>query len=108
VTVAVQTPLGLSYSATVLKQKLSPVFLTYQSGSQTYAMAVHLDGSTVGPLGPSSRLAVPGDTIEIFGTRFRETNPPVTSAPEVFPASPTSLPAAMSIGGVSATVEWAA
>ena len=73
--VQVTTPQGASYAGTVLKQKLSPAFFTYQSGTTSYVAAVHLDGTLVGPTGPSSRPAVPGEVIEIYGTGFGPTNP---------------------------------
>ena len=45
----VTTPQGGSYAGTVLKQKLSPAFFTYQSGTTSYAATVHLDGTLVWP-----------------------------------------------------------
>lgn len=69
------TPQGLGYAGTVVKQKLSPGFFTYQSGTTTYVAAVHLDGTLAGPAGPSSRPAVPGEVIEVYGTGFGPTNP---------------------------------
>lgn len=91
----------------MLKQKLSPGLFTYQSGSTRYAAAVHLDGTLVGPAGPSSRPAAPGEVIEIYGTGLGATTPAMPTAQLVSQASPTTLPVTMTIGGVNAEVQWA-
>ena len=107
VQVQVMTPQGARYGATVLKQKLSPAFFTYQSGAASYVAAVHLDGLLVGPAGPSSRPAVPGEIIQIFGTGFGPTNPAVPTSQLVSQPAPQSSPAVVTIGGVNAQVQWA-
>ena len=107
VQVQVVTPPGTSYTGTVLKQKLSPAFFTYPSGTTTYVVAVHLDGSLVGPAGPSSRPVVPGETIEIYGTGFGATNPAMPTSQLISQPAPLSSPATVSIGGVNAAVQWA-
>lgn len=107
VPVQVATPQGTSYAATVLKQKLSPGFFTYQSGTTTYVAAVHLDGSLVGQMGTSSRPAVPGEVIEIYGTDFGPTSPATATSQLVSQPAPLAWPAAVSVGGVNATVQWA-
>jgi uncharacterized protein (TIGR03437 family) len=107
VQVQVTTPQGPSYSGTTLKQKLSPAFFTYQSGTTTYVAAVHLDGTLVGPAGPSSRPAVPGEVIEIYGTGFGPTNPTSPTAQLVSQPAPLNLPATVTLGGVNAQVQWA-
>lgn len=107
VPVQVTTPQGPSYAGTVLKQKLSPAFFTYQSGATSYAAAVHLDGTLVGPGGASSRPAVPGEVIEIYGTGFGATTPAMPTAQLVSQAAPTALPVTMTIGGMTAEVQWA-
>lgn len=66
-----------------------------------------LDGTLVGPLGPSSRPAAAGEVIELYGTGFGATTP-MTSTSQMFSqAAPLALPASVSIGGVPATVQWA-
>jgi uncharacterized protein (TIGR03437 family) len=107
VPVQVTTPQGASYAGTVLKQKLSPALFTYPFGTNTYAAAVHLDGTLVGPAGPSSRPAAPGEEIEIYGTGFGATAPATPTGPLVSQPAPTALPVTMTIGGVSAEVHWA-
>ncbi len=107
VQVQVTTPQGPSYSGTVLKQKRSPAFFTYQSGTTTYAAAVHLDGTLVGPAGPSSRPAIPGEVIEIYGTGFGPTNPGLPTSQLISQPALLNVPATVMIGGVEAEVQWA-
>ncbi len=107
VQVQVTTPQGPSDAGTVLKQKASPAFFTYQSGTTTYIAALHLDGTLVGPAGPSARPAVPGEVIEIYGTGFGPTSPVAPTSQLVAQPAPLSLPATVVIGGVNAPVQWA-
>jgi uncharacterized protein (TIGR03437 family) len=107
VQVEVTTSRGASYAGTVLKQKLSPALFAYQSGTTNYAAAVHLDGTLVGPLGPSSRPAAAGEVIELYGTGFGATTPVTSTSQLVSQSAPLALPASVSIGGVPATVQWA-
>jgi uncharacterized protein (TIGR03437 family) len=107
VQVVVTTPQGPSYSATVLKQKLSPALFTYQSGTATYAAALHMDGTLVGPAGPSSRPAAAGEVIEIYGTGFGATSPATPTSQLVSQRAALALPASVSVGGVAAQVLWA-
>jgi uncharacterized protein (TIGR03437 family) len=107
VQVQVTTPQGASYAGTVLKQKLSPAFFTYQSGTTSYVVAVHTDGTLVGPAGPSSRPAVPSEIIEIYATSFGATNPALPTSQLVSQPAPLVLPATVSVGGVNAPVQWA-
>lgn len=107
VEVQVTTPQGASYPGTVLKQRLSPAFFTYQSGTTSYVAAVHLDGSLVGPSGPSSRPAVPGEVIEIYGAGLGPTNPASPTSQLVAQPATVSLPATVTVGGVNALVQWA-
>lgn len=107
VQVQVTTSQGPSYAGTVLKQRLSPAFFAYQSGTTSYVAAVHLDGTLVGPAGPSSRPAVPGEVVEIYGTGFGPTNPASPTAQLVSQPAPLNLPATVTIGGVDAQVQFA-
>jgi uncharacterized protein (TIGR03437 family) len=107
VQVQATTPQGASYSASVLKQAASPAFFTYQSGATNYVAAIHLDGTLVGPGGPSSRPAVPGEVIEIYGSGFGRTNPVTPTSQLVAQPAQLNLPAQVTIGGVSAQVQWA-
>jgi uncharacterized protein (TIGR03437 family) len=106
VPVQVTASQGASYTGTVLKQRVSPAFFTYVSGTTIYAVAVHSDGSLVGPAGPSSRPAVPGEVIEIYGTGFGTTDPAMPTSQLVSQPAPLPLPATVSIGGLNAAVQW--
>jgi uncharacterized protein (TIGR03437 family) len=105
--VLVTTPQGTSYAGTVLKQQLSPAFFTYQSASISYVAAVHLDGTLVGPIGPSSRPAIPGEIIEMYGTGFGATNPALPTSQLVSQPARLVWPATVSVGGINAAVQWA-
>jgi uncharacterized protein (TIGR03437 family) len=107
VQVQVNTPQGASYAGMVLMQKSSPGLFTWQSGTTSYAAAIHLDGTLVGPAGPSSRPAVPGEVIEIYGTGFGATTPAMPSGQLISQPAPTVLAVTMAIGGVTAEVQWA-
>jgi len=107
VPVQVTTPQGPSYPGTAVKQRLSPAFFTYQSGTTTYVAAVHLDGTLVGPAGPASRPATPGEVIEVYGTGFGPTTPSSPTSQLVAQPAPVSLPATVTIGGANAQVHWA-
>jgi uncharacterized protein (TIGR03437 family) len=107
VQVQVTTPRGPSYAGTVLKQKASPAFFAYHSGATSYVAALHLDGTLVGPAGPSSRPAAPGEVIEIYGTGFGPTNPAVPTAQLIAEPSLLSAPATVTIAGMDAQVLWA-
>jgi uncharacterized protein (TIGR03437 family) len=113
VQVQVTTPSGASCSATVLKQALAPAFFTSASAFNSppdgveYVVAHHQDGTAVGPAGPSSRPATPGETIEVFGTGFGATTP-ATPAGEIVSAALVAVSPTVTIGGVKADVIWAA
>jgi uncharacterized protein (TIGR03437 family) len=113
VEVQVKTPQGASYAATALKQAMSPAFFASSSafnptaGEPDYVVAMHQDGSAVGPVGPSSRPAAPGETIELYGTGFGETIPATPAGQIVSPAL-LAFPPTVTIGGGSAEVLWAA
>jgi len=107
VPIQVKTPQGTSYPATVLKQRMSPGLFPYQSGGTTYAVAVHLDGTLVGPSALSARPASPGEIIAIYATGFGPTTPPMPTAQLIPAAAPTQLQVSMTIGGAPADVQWA-
>jgi len=107
VQVQVTTSQGPSYGGTVLKERLSPAFFTYQSGMKNYVAALHTDGTLVGPTGPSSRPAIAGEVIAIYGTGFGATSPTTLTSQLVSQPAPLAAPAIVSIGGVNAVVQWA-
>jgi len=93
VTVQVTTPQGGASTGTALKQKEAPEFFAYQSGGTKYVAALHVDGTLVGPAGPSSRPAAPGEVIEIYGTGFGPANPAALTSQLVSQPAPLGLPA---------------
>ena len=107
VPIQVTTAQGSSYAGAVLKQKLSPGLFSYPSGKINYAAAIHLDGTLVGPTGPTSRPAAPGEVIEIYGTGFGATAPAMPTSQLVSQAAPTTLLVTITIGDVAAEVQWA-
>lgn len=107
VPVQVTTPQGASYTGNVLKQKSSPGLFTYQSGTTSYAAAVHRDGTLVAPAGSFSRPAVAGEVIEVFGTGFGATSPVASTSQLISQPAATAFPVTMTIGGAAAEVQWA-
>jgi len=107
VAVQVTTPQGASYPGSVLKQRLAPAFFTSQTGTTNYVVALHQDGTMVGPSGPSSRPAKPGEVIKIHGTGFGATAPPSPASMVVVHPMVLALPVTVSIGGTNAQVQWA-
>jgi uncharacterized protein (TIGR03437 family) len=106
VEVQVTAPQGKSYSSTVLKQKATPAFFQYYAGTANHVVATHLDGTLVGPNGPGSRPASPGEIIVMWGTGFGPTTPPTPTSQLVTQAAVTALPVSVSVGGLAAEVLW--
>lgn len=68
-------PSGIA-AATVNLQPLAPALFPVVVGGTTYAAAVGLDGSIIGPPGlAGTRMAKSGETLELYGTGFGDTNP---------------------------------
>jgi len=115
VPVEVITPDGTSPAATVTQQALMPALFAFPQQGYRYAAAVHnADGSLVGPVGLIPGVAVtparPGEWVQLYGTGFGPTNPPVPAG--VLLAQPATLagfPAELQvrIGGLNAEVYWA-
>ena len=106
VSVQVTTPQGQSYPGTVMLQKLAPELFTWAQGSITYAAAEHADGSLIGPAGSLQPAAV-GEVIELYGTGFGPTSPQIPVSQAEFPPAILAAPVTVTVGGVSAQVEWA-
>lgn len=110
VQVVVTNSLG-SVTGNATLQKYAPGFFTFKN---KYAAAVHTDGAYVAPAGffgdtVASRPAEPNEVIEIFGTGFGPTTPPVPAGVIVSESAPiTDLSLlGLTIGGVTATVQYA-
>jgi uncharacterized protein (TIGR03437 family) len=111
VSVEVDTPDGRSNQFMIQKQPLSPALFLFDQGGRKYAAAVYNDGTYVGPAnlipGVTSRPAVPGDVILLFGTGFGVTNPVASSAFLVAQPAPLSAPVTIRIGNTLANVAFA-
>jgi uncharacterized protein (TIGR03437 family) len=106
VTVQVKTPQGQSYPGTVMLQRLAPELFTWAAGSMTYAAAEHANGALIGPSGPLQPAAV-GEVIELYGTGFGPTSPPIPMSQAAFAPAILAAPVSAAIGGVAAQVQWA-
>jgi uncharacterized protein (TIGR03437 family) len=84
----------------------------FQQGN--YVAAIHLDGAYVAPVGyfgdaVASRPAQPGEAIQLFGTGFGPTTPPIAAGQLVDAPAILTNPGQLSvqIGGANASVLWA-
>jgi uncharacterized protein (TIGR03437 family) len=81
VSVVVTTPAGDSAPFTVKRVEASPAFYTpFAQNNRLFVTAVALDGTLIGKVGVDSRVsraARPGETIQLFGTGFGDTDPEV-------------------------------
>ena len=104
----------LSEAAVAYVEPILPAFFTFSPLNGKYAAALHLDSSPVGPAnlfatGKAARPAKPGNVIQVFGTGFGPTNPPVDPSKLFQGAAPLvdrDL-LTVTIGGVPATVGFA-
>lgn len=104
----------VSQSAVGYLTETLPAFFTFGPMSGKYAAAVHLDAAPVGPsdlfsTGTPARPAKAGEVIQIFGTGFGATNPPVDPSRLFQGAAPLVDFEGLEIlvGGVKATVGFA-
>jgi uncharacterized protein (TIGR03437 family) len=110
--VQVQNRGGLSNSYMADARLISPTLWTLPAPNDRYVVALHTDGSIVGPpdlYGPGlpSRPALPGETLLLYGTGFGPTTPAV-AAGTTFSGNPLVVgPLQVSIGGVTAPVLFA-
>lgn len=115
VVVSVNGQVSASFSATL--QNLAPAFFAWYPGTADngkYLVATHLNGTNVGKLnlfpsaGPNfTTPATPGETIEVYGTGFGPTSPPIAAGIEtdkVYNLSPTPT---ATVGGLPAAVAFA-
>jgi uncharacterized protein (TIGR03437 family) len=111
VPVEVDTPDGRSVPITIQKQPLSPELFLFDQGGRKYAAAVYPDGTYVGTPnlipGKTSRPAVPGEVILLFGTGFGPADPPSSAAALVSQPSVLRAPVTIRIGNVVANVAFA-
>ncbi len=97
--------------ATAKLQTYAPAFFTIGGN---YVAAVHDDGTLIAPAGSFgndviSRPAIPGETVEMFGTGFGPTVPQVSTT-SVYQGAATLVdppPLHITVGGVAANVTFA-
>lgn len=113
VEVKVTTPGG---SAATFAQlgRYAPGLFAFSPESNRYAAAVHAGGALAAKAdlfggSPAPRPARPGDVIELYGTGFGPTNPPVAAGEVVMVPAPLADLSALRIriGSVEARVLWA-
>jgi uncharacterized protein (TIGR03437 family) len=111
--VTVTTALGASVPLPVTVLAIFPAVFTIDPNNK-YAAAVHLDGTLVGRPGlfgtnAITRPAAPGETIQIYGTGFGPTNPPLTQDQLIQAAVPLADAAnwQAQIGAASAPIGFA-
>ena len=111
VQVEVYTPQGRSDPVMVQKEQIAPALFLFDQGGHKYAAAVHQDGNYVGAAnlipGATTRPAVPGEIISLFGTGFGPTNPITSPAVLVVQPAPLSAVGKVRIGNVVANVPFA-
>jgi len=96
-----QSPVTASF--TVVQE--APGLFQQSSGDQTYAMAMHADGSAVTPAAP----AQPGELLTLYGTGFGPTSPARVDG-IALPVNPPFLftdPLSLSVAGVAITPDAA-
>ena len=99
-----------SNSFTATKAQFAPAFFTFGTGPYVAAL-LHADYSLVGSPnlipGVVSTPAAPGEVIQIYGTGFGATNPPLPTGQLVTTPSVLGRSVEIDIGGISATVQFA-
>jgi uncharacterized protein (TIGR03437 family) len=113
VEVRVTTPSG-AVSATATLLRYAPGLFAFAPQRSRYVAAVHADGVLAAPedlfgAGVRARPAKPGDIIQLYGTGFGPTNPPVPAGIVVPAPAELAEPAALRIrvGEIDAPVAWA-
>jgi len=108
VSVVVTTPNGDSAPATLRRAAVAPALFSPNSdGTRRYLTAFSTDGVLLGKVGldgSATRAARPGETIQIFGSGFGPTTPPV-AADRVVQGEPLLVTRpTIRIGGTAATL----
>jgi uncharacterized protein (TIGR03437 family) len=98
-----------SNSFTAQKQQFAPAFFAFDNGK--YVAAEHANYSYLGApgliAGVTTTPAQPGEIILLYGTGFGPTNPALPTANLVTTAEPLTNKVTLTIGGVTANVQFA-
>lgn len=111
VSVQVTTPNGTSDPATIYRDNLNPRLFTFGVFSgQTYAAAVHLDGSYVGPpgliSGASFRGLYPGEPFSVYTTGYGLMTPFEATSTLNVAAAALNTPVVARVGTLNAPVTY--
>ncbi|MDP2997126.1 MAG: choice-of-anchor V domain-containing protein [Bryobacterales bacterium] len=111
VEVKVTTPQGASGAVMGQLQSFAPGFFMFDPQGRKYLAAVHADGTFLGPpnlfQGVTTRPAVPGETILLFGTGFGPTNPAVPAGQVVPQPSALTNQVQIRLGNVLTNLSFA-
>jgi len=117
VNVTVTNSSGTSNSMVAQLQRDAPGFFMFDPQARRYvaALVANSDGSATflgppglfGSSGAVTRPAKPGEILELYGTGFGPTNPPVKSGLVVTSAAPAVDKVTITIGGLDAVVQFA-
>lgn len=111
VEVKVTTQQGASGAVMGQLQSFAPAFFMFDPQGRKYLAAVHADGTFLGPpnllQGATTRPAVPGETILLFGAGFGPTNPAVPAGQLVPQPSALTNQVQIRLGNVPANLSFA-
>jgi uncharacterized protein (TIGR03437 family) len=100
----VVTPGGPSLPVSVTLAVTNPALFTISEGGVNYAAATFTDGTLVSPTRP----ARPGDAVELYGTGFGPSNPPILAGQIVRVPEPLAdVSLYVTVGGLAAQVLYA-
>ena len=111
VAVEVKGPGGHSNRFDAYKRDISPELFRYVPREGRHPAAVATDGALIGPAGlfrtVTTRPAIPGEAIQLFGNGFGQTIPPTPTGELVSEPRPLALQPVVRVGGTTATVLYA-
>jgi len=109
VQVQVTTAQGTSNAFNAQKQQFAPAFFTFGNGK--YVAAQHANYSYIGPPGlftnATTTPAQPGEIVLLYATGYGPTNPPIPSAELVTTPENLANSVQITIGGLTAAVQFA-
>ncbi len=95
---------GSTYAGSVTLQKFAPALFQTNSGGIAYGQAFHASGAAV----TTTAAAYPGETVTLLATGLGPTSPATPALQTVTGWAPVVMPVTATIGGVAATVQYAA
>lgn len=95
---------GTTYSGSVTLQKFAPALFPTVSGGIAYSQGFHANGAVVTTSAPAN----PGETITLLATGLGATSPATPALQTVTGWAPVAMPVTVTVGGLAATVRYAA